>query len=150
MRDAAGALDRGWHGQPSRLFGRYPMESGFDREYTPGDNYLDARRASHVTGRRFHLYLILDIYSRKIVGHEVHEVESGEQLRARSSGPPWRPRVSDDNACAESLFRTAKYRPGHPAGGFADLDQARRCASHFVHWYNTDQFTVPRPERWTT
>ena len=33
-----------------------------------------------------------------------------------------RPRVSDDNAYAESLFRTAKYRPTEfPAKGFADL-----------------------------
>ena len=29
-----------------------------------------------------------------------------------------RPRVSDDNAYAESLFRTAKYRPEFPAKGF--------------------------------
>ena len=34
-----------------------------------------------------------------------------------------RPRVSDDNAYAESLFRTAKYRPEFPA---------------FVHWYNLE------------
>lgn len=49
-----------------------------------------------------------------------------------------RPRVSDDNACVESPFRTAKYRPDYPVGGFTDLDQARRWASSFVHWYNTD------------
>ena len=30
-----------------------------------------------------------------------------------------RPRVSDDNAFAEALFRTAKYRPEFPAKGFA-------------------------------
>ncbi len=29
-----------------------------------------------------------------------------------------RPRVGDDNAFAESLFRTAKYRPELPAQGF--------------------------------
>lgn len=33
-----------------------------------------------------------------------------------------RPRVSNDNACVESLFRTAKYRPELPAKGFADLN----------------------------
>ena len=49
-----------------------------------------------------------------------------------------RPRVSDDNAYAESLFRTAKYRPEFPAKGFADLDQARTWAAGFVHWYNVD------------
>ncbi len=49
-----------------------------------------------------------------------------------------RPRVSDDNAYAESLFRTAKYRPEFPTKGFADLDQARTWANGFVHWYNFD------------
>ncbi len=46
------------------------------------------------------------------------------------------PRASDDNACVASLFRTAKYRPGYPGGGFTDPDQAPRLASNFVHWYN--------------
>jgi putative transposase len=49
-----------------------------------------------------------------------------------------RPRVSDDNAYVESLFRTAKYRPGFPARGFADLDAARRWAAQFVAWYNRE------------
>jgi hypothetical protein len=49
-----------------------------------------------------------------------------------------RPRVSDDNAYAESLFRTAKYWPEFPARGFADLDQARTWAAGFVQWYNFD------------
>lgn len=129
-----------------------------------------------VGGRWFYLYLILDLYSRKIVGHEVQEVESGEhaaQLLKRTAlaegvhaalGKPvlhgdngaalkattvlamlqWlgiapsysRPRVSDDNAFVESLFRTAKYRPGFPCVGFADLDAARRWAAQFVDWYN--------------
>ena len=47
-----------------------------------------------------------------------------------------RPRVSDDNAFVESLFRTAKYRPQFPASGFATLEDARRWASEFVAWYN--------------
>ena len=49
-----------------------------------------------------------------------------------------RPRVSDDNAFVESLFRTAKYRPEFPAKGFADLQAARLWARSFVHWYNSD------------
>ena len=49
-----------------------------------------------------------------------------------------RPRVSDDNAYAEALFRTAKYRPEFPARGFADLEAARSWASGFVHWYNVE------------
>src|SRR3954467_14738530 len=47
-----------------------------------------------------------------------------------------RPRVSDDNAYAEALFRTAKYRPDFPAAGFADLAGARQWAADFAHWYN--------------
>ncbi|KAF1056064.1 MAG: hypothetical protein GAK41_00180 [Burkholderia gladioli] len=49
-----------------------------------------------------------------------------------------RPRVSDDNAFVESLFRTAKYRPEFPAHGFADLDAARQWSMRFVHWYNNE------------
>lgn len=49
-----------------------------------------------------------------------------------------RPRVSDDNAYAQALFRTAKYRPELPAKGFGDLEQARAWASAFVHWYNVE------------
>lgn len=36
-----------------------------------------------------------------------------------------RPRVSDDNAFAESLLRTALYRREFPAMGFGSLDEAR-------------------------
>ena len=131
-----------------------------------------------VMGRWFHLYLILDLYSRKIVGWEVHETDdsnhaahlvrrtalaegiatmtakpvlhgdNGSTLKATTVlamlnwlgvKPSYsRPRVSDDNAYAESLFRTAKYRPEFPARGFADLDAARAWAASFVHWYNHD------------
>ena len=45
-----------------------------------------------------------------------------------------RPRVSDDNAFAEALFRTAKYRPEFPLKGFVDLDDARQWAMRFVQW----------------
>lgn len=49
-----------------------------------------------------------------------------------------RPRVSDDNAHVEALFRTAKYRPEFPDKGFRTLDEARQWAADFVHWYNHD------------
>ena len=131
-----------------------------------------------VMGRWFHLYLILDLYSRKIVGWEVHDSDDAdhavhlvrrtalaEGIAAMSSKPVlhgdngstlkattvlamlnWlgvkpsysRPRVSDDNAYAESLFRTAKYRPEFPAKGFDSLDEARAWAAEFVRWYNVD------------
>ena len=131
-----------------------------------------------VMGRWFHLYLILDLYSRKIVGAEVHDSDdadhavhlvrrtalaesiatgdtkpvlhgdNGSTLKATTVlamlhwlgvKPSYsRPRVSDDNAYAESLFRTAKYRPEFPAKGFASLDDARTWAAEFVRWYNVD------------
>lgn len=133
---------------------------------------------SRVTGRWFYLYLILDLYSRKIVGHEVHELEDAglaahlvkrtalaEGVHAMAERPVlhgdngavlkattvlamlhWlgiapsysRPRVSDDNAFVESLFRTAKYQPGFPAAGFHTLEDARGWAARFVRWYNHD------------
>ena len=134
--------------------------------------YLPAQ----VTGHWFFLYLILDLYSRKIVGWEVHADDHAdhaahlvrrtalaEGIAALAAKPVlhgdngltlkattvlsmlhWlgvkpsysRPRVSDDNAYAESLFRTAKYRPEFPANGFADLATARDWATDFVRWYN--------------
>jgi putative transposase len=131
---------------------------------------------SQVQGRWFYFYLILDLYSRKIVGFEVHDTDTAEHaahlakrtalaegVHATSTRPVlhgdngatlkattvlamlhWlgiepscsRPRVSDDNAFAEALFRTAKYRPEFPLKGLVDLDAARRWAGCFVHWYN--------------
>jgi transposase InsO family protein len=131
-----------------------------------------------VQGRWFHLYLILDLYSRKIVGAQVHDADhsdhamqlvrrtalaagiatladkpvlhgdNGSTLKATTVlamlnwlgvKPSYsRPRVSDDNAYAESVFRTAKYRPQFPSKGFADLAAARAWAASFVHWYNVD------------
>lgn len=128
---------------------------------------------SEVRGRFYFLYLILDVYSRKIVAHEVHCGESGHHaaalveravLREGIAGQPLvihqdngsvmkgstfiaklqelgitasysRPSVSDDNAYAESLFRTCKYRPEYP-GVFTTVDEARTWALRFERWYN--------------
>lgn len=49
-----------------------------------------------------------------------------------------RPRVSDDNAFSEALFRTLKYRPTFPARAFASIDDARAWVAAFVRWYNTE------------
>jgi transposase InsO family protein len=133
---------------------------------------------SQVAGRFFYLYVILDLYSRKIVGWEVHDKDDAEyatdvvRRAALSEGisllatkpvlhgdngaslksttvlamlqwlgvkPSYsRPRVSDDNAFSESLFRTAKYRPEFPNKGFVDLAEARYWATNFVRWYNVE------------
>jgi putative transposase len=127
-------------------------------------------------GAFFYLYLIMDLYSRKIVGWEIHERESAEQaaalvrravlaegcvgkplvlhadngsarkgstLRATLEAPGVlasysRPRVSDDNPFSEAVFRTCKYRPDYPYGGFESLEAARTWVLKFVHWYNRD------------
>jgi putative transposase len=131
-----------------------------------------------VKGLFYYLYLILDLYSRKIIGWEIWNEESAEyasQLVRRAilaeqcavrkdplilhsdNGSPMkgatlletlyslgitpsrsRPRVSNDNPYAESIFRTCKYRPEYPVKGFESRDEAREWALRFVRWYNTE------------
>jgi transposase InsO family protein len=47
-----------------------------------------------------------------------------------------RPRVSNDNAFAETVFRTAKYCPAWPSKPFESLEKAREWVDGFVAWYN--------------
>lgn len=47
-----------------------------------------------------------------------------------------RPRVSNDNAFVESLFRTMKYSPRWPSEGFESIEAARAWANAFMTWYN--------------
>ena len=49
-----------------------------------------------------------------------------------------RPRVSNDNAHAETLFRTAKYCPLWPEKPFASLEAAGAWVQQFVNWYNNE------------
>jgi putative transposase len=171
---AHGQMNRRGRAQPPRT-SRPPTTHIATR---PGDiwcwdvTFLPAQ----IQGRWFYFYLILDLYSRKIIGFEVHDTDRAEHaahlarrtalaegVHAKPVRPVlhgdngatlkattvlamlhWlgiepsysRPRVSDDNAFAEALFRTAKYRPEFPLRGFADLDSARQWAGRFVHWYN--------------
>lgn len=127
-----------------------------------------------VKGQYFYWYMVLDVFSRKIVAHEVHVAESAdlaallmrkaslaEGLAGRplvlhsDNGSPMkgatmlatleqlgvaasfsRPRVSNDNPYAESLFRTCKYRPDYPRKPFDDVEEARTWTMQFVRWYN--------------
>jgi transposase InsO family protein len=130
---------------------------------------------SHIRGQFFYLYLVEDVWSRKILGDAVHDMEStdfaadlierirvdagdidlrGWVLHSDNGGPMKgatmlatmhklgivpsfsRPRVSDDNAYAEALFRTLKYCPEYPSKGFATVENARAWVTRFVAWYN--------------
>jgi Transposase and inactivated derivatives len=122
----------------------------------------------------FYLFMILDLYSRKIVSWEVCERETSEEasrvleravlaegcidrplvlhadngspmkgatlletLRRLEIEPSFsRPRVSNDNAFSEAVFRTCNYVPDFPVRGFATIDQARTWVAGFVRWYN--------------
>ena len=135
---------------------RTPHARSVPRHRATGPNQLYAWDITYlpgpVAGMFFFLYLMLGVFSRKIVAHEVHAAESAElaaqliEQAVRREGVPHgvlvvhqdngspmkgstyvvklvelgvrpsysRPGVSDDNAYAESLFRTCKYRPGFP------------------------------------
>lgn len=131
---------------------------------------------SPVRGIYYYLYMIMDIWSRKIVGYEVYKSETGDlaaQLFDRTvlaegcrgkgvvlhadNGAPQRsstlrvkldqlglrtsysrPRVSNDNAYSEALFRTTKYRHDFPEDGFKTIEDARVWVLGFVRWYNTE------------
>lgn len=49
-----------------------------------------------------------------------------------------RPRVSNDNAYSESLFKTVKYAKDFPNQGFGSLESARQWVARFVNLYNTE------------
>ncbi len=129
-------------------------------------------------GVYYYLYLMLDLFSRKVVGWEIHIEQTAEDasrlLRKAclsegilandltlvlhsDNGSPMkgasmletmyqlgvvssysRPRVSNDNAYAESIFKTCKYRPSYPYKGFEGLSEAREWVLSFVSWYNQE------------
>jgi putative transposase len=129
-----------------------------------------------VRGTFYFLYLVVDVFSRKIVAWTVEAEESQDLavdmieratreqrvaenalvLHADNGGPMKgstmvatlqrlgimpsfsRPRVSDDNAYAEALFKTLKYRPEYPRKSFASIEASRRWVADFVRWYNTE------------
>lgn len=128
-----------------------------------------------VKGTFLYLYLVVDVFSRRIMGWRVHEEESsahaaalirqswheagcpeGLVLHSDNGGPmkgatmlstlQWlgvapsfsRPRVSDDNAFSEALFRTLKYRPSFPQRPFTSRQDAHAWVARFVAWYNTE------------
>jgi len=131
-----------------------------------------------VKGIYYYLYMIIDLFSRKVVGWEIWDHESSENASVlvkkavycenvlmkneplvlhSDNGSPMkgasllttlcnlgivrsnsRPRVSNDNAYIESMFRTVKYMPAFPHNGFSDIETARRWVDAFVDYYNND------------
>lgn len=147
------------------------VASGPNRVWTWDITYL----RGPVRGSFLYLYLVVDVYSRRIMGWRVHEEESAEHaaaliqsaweaagrpdglvLHSDNGGPMKgatmlatlqslgvaasfsRPRVSDDNAFSEALFRTLKYRPSFPSRPFHGLQEAATWVERFVGWYNTE------------
>lgn len=119
----------------------------------------------------YYLYMVIDVWSRCILGVEVRDRECGELARdfcervcrdeGISSGSPTilhadngapmhlytlaaklaelgislsfsRPRVSNDNAYAESWFRTIKYHQSYPLPRFRDLLSVQTWLNGFV------------------
>ena len=84
---------------------------------------------SAVRGRFFFAYVVIDIWSRKIVGWEIHESENPElagglfrQIKRRYEVKGIE--LRSDNAFIESFFKTVKFKPGYP-GSFSDTGEAR-------------------------
>lgn len=168
--------------QYHRGISKAPVKRAISTHFADGPNqvwmwditYLSAG----IKGKYHYLYLILDLYSRKIIAWEVFEKESAEyasKLVRRAimsenrtkdkkllvlhsdNGSPMkgatlletlimlgvmpsnsRPRVSNDNAYAESIFKTLKYRPGYPRKGLATIEDARTWVLKFARWYNKE------------
>ena len=127
-----------------------------------------------VRGAFLYLYLVVDVFSRRIMAWHVapeesmelaavlirgaciaHQIDpTGLVLHSDNGGPMRgstmlatlkslgivasfsRPRVSNDNAFSEALFRTLKYRPSFPDRAFACLGEAQVWVERFVAWYN--------------
>jgi putative transposase len=170
LRSASQQHHRGRARKPSTRVVTSHCATGSNQVWSWDITWLPAA----VKGRYYYWYMMLDVFSRKIVGHEVHEAESAELaalLMRRASlaeglagrplvlhsdnGSPMkgatmlatlenlgvvasfsRPRVSNDNPFAESLFRTCKYRPDYPRRPFGSIDEARAWTQQFARWYN--------------
>lgn len=126
-----------------------------------------------IKGAFFYVYVVLDLFSRRIMGVDVRDNESadaaanlvrricletkvnsaqlvlhsdnGSAMKGRTMldtlrwlgiTPSFsRPYVSDDNAYAEAIFKTLKYRPATPAR-FDELEEVSVWMANFVAWYN--------------
>jgi len=174
MRDAKQLQHRGRSKEPVKRSISTHVATAPNRVYTWDITYLNGP----IKGTHYYLYMISDLFSRKIVAWEVWEVESADnasELIRRAvisegiakrkqplvlhsdNGSPMkgatmletlynlgitpsrsRPRVSNDNPYAESLFKTLKYRCNYQPKGFNSIEDAREWVYNFVDWYNNN------------
>ena len=172
LREAKQLQHRGRSKEPVKREISTHVATAPNRVYTWDITYLNGP----IKGRHYYLYMISDLFSRKIIAWEVWEVESAEnasELIRRAiiseglakrkhplvlhsdNGSPMkgatmletlynlgitpsrsRPRVSNDNPYAESLFKTLKYRCNYQPKGFKTIEKAREWVYDFVDWYN--------------
>jgi transposase InsO family protein len=102
---------------------------------------------TRVNGIFFYAYILMDVWSRKIVGWEIHTEESEAHARdffrrVAAANKVDNVRLHSDNGnpmkgvTILALFKTIKFTPGYPRR-FAEIDHARIWFAEFVHWYNT-------------
>ena len=94
-------------------------------------------------GSYLFLYVIVDIFSRYIVGWLLAEHENArlaqrliDESCAKQGIKPGRPRVSNDNPYSEAQFKTLKYRPEFPRR-FESFLHAKAVCEALLTWYNT-------------
>jgi len=174
LREAKQMQHRGRSKEPVKREISTHLATAPNRVYTWDITYLNGP----IKGCHYYLYLISDLFSRRIIAWEVWEVESAEnasELIRRAiiseglakkkhplvlhsdNGSPMkgatmletlynlgitpsrsRPRVSNDNPFAESLFKTLKYRCNYQPKGFSNIEEAREWVYDFVDWYNNN------------
>ncbi len=74
-----------------------------------------------VAGRWFYLYLILDLYSRKIVGWEVHETDAAEHAAHLVRRAALAEGHHGSRCQAGSAWRQRRHAQGHDRAGDAAL-----------------------------
>ena len=107
----------------------------------------------------FSLYVIIDIFSRRIVGCHIADAETATLFKPliddavnKPDIPPGqltlladpgvtkshrRPYTSNDNLFSKSCFKTLKYQPQFPKC-FSCIEDAKTFCRHFFNWYNRD------------
>jgi len=79
-----------------------------------------------------------EIFLRSDNGSPMRALTLKASLEALGLVPSYgRPRVSNDNAFSEAVFKTLKYHQSYPSKGFELISEARRWCDDFVQWYNT-------------